>query len=82
MIVKLVKMGGVERFVEADQVFRQPLESGRVDLEVTRGQNPSLRFIIGEDMDNSVYPDVWAKAYLMEHGKTVDTIRAPTPPRI
>lgn len=80
MIVKLTKMGGVVRFIEATGAMQQPLENGRVDLEIETQAGPVFRFIIGEDMDNAAYPDVWHRAYIMERGKTVDTIRGESSP--
>ncbi len=78
MIVKLVKAGGICRHIQADDVLQQPTESGRMDIEVSRHDAPSMRFLIGEDgppVDVITADRIWHRAYLMENGKTVDTIR-------
>lgn len=80
MIVKLTKMGGFAQFVEADQVYQQPVANGRIDLEIVKQNAPTLRFIVGEDSigenpEDPVHSGKWERAYIMEHGKTVDTIR-------
>lgn len=80
MIIKLTKMGGCALFVEADQVYQQPLANGRVDLEIVKQNAPTQRLLvgegsIGEDPTDPVHSGLWERAYVMEHGKTVDTIR-------
>lgn len=79
MIVKLSNPGGVIRYIEADQVFQQPVRDNRIDLEITREGHPSQRFIIADS--RFPVPDSWERAYIMERGKTVDAIRAWAMPR-
>lgn len=78
MIVKLTKSGGVSRLIESDGVLVQPVVGGRMDVEVSvRGASPH-RFLIGEDgpaVDVITADTIWDRAYVMENGKTVDTIR-------
>lgn len=76
MIVKLTKMGGFTRYIEADNVYEQPVMNGRVDLEIIKHGGPVQRIIIGEEDSDGI----WNRAYIMEHGKTVDTIRSHSMP--
>lgn len=73
MIVKLSNPGGVIRYIEADQVFQQPLIGGCIDLEVAREGHPSQRFVVAP---TGTEGPVWERAYIMERGKTVDIVRA------
>lgn len=75
MIVKLTKAGGIVRHLDADNVYQQPTDGGLVDLEVSKLGGQSLRFLIGDDNGKIIDPPVWHRAYLMENGKTVDTIK-------
>lgn len=80
MIVKLTKLNGLALFIEADQVFQQPVNHGRMDLEIVRQNAPTQRLLvgesaIGENPEDPIHSGIWERAYIMEHGKTVDTIR-------
>lgn len=87
MIVKLTKEGGYCLHVEADAVLQQTTESGCIDLEICRGGNTVKRVLIGETTEANAkavgqrtagLPVVvadFSRAYIMENGKTVDTIR-------
>ena len=80
MIVKLTKRGCICRYIEADDVLEQPV-SGGIDVEITKGGRTVFRALIG--MPELGHKDAeWERAYLMENGKTIDTIRAQveTPP--
>lgn len=82
MIVKLVKTGGITQHIEADSVLQQPVVGGRIDLEIEKLNQPVRRVLIGE-LEPRVIDEagVWQRAYIMEHGKTVDTIRGHLPPQ-
>lgn len=91
MIVKLVKGGGYRLHVEADSVLQQVTASGCIDLEICRGGVSVKRVLIGETSEEDAhavgqtlfYGDKpmravvadFNRAYLVEGGKTVDTIR-------
>ncbi len=74
MIVKLVNPGSHHRYVEAVDVLQQFTEGGNVDLEIVNAGGAKFRFLIGE-LKNACSGDLWARAYIMENGKTVDKIR-------
>lgn len=76
MIIKLTRRGGVERFIEADGLFLQPVSFGRIDLEIDKQGQPAARVLVGEDDEDGI----WHRAYVLEKGKTVDTIRGFAPP--
>jgi len=80
MIVKLVNVHDHAQYIEADSILTQSLANGGIDLECNKRGNEQdrlTRFIISEDMEGTGY---WKRAYIMENGKTVDTIRATLPP--
>jgi len=73
MIVKLTKRGCVNQYVDADSVLEQPTHKGMVDLEITKNKQNVTRVLIG--IPEMGHKCEWERAYIMEHGKTVDTIR-------
>ena len=78
MIVKLTRPGGISRLIESTDILCQPVNGGRMDVEISVRSGSPLRFLIGEDgppVDVVTADAIWDRAYIMEGGKTVDTIR-------
>lgn len=75
MIIKLTRSGGIARYIEASQIFQQSVASGRVDLEIISPTGENYRLLVGEFDERDDTNMSYHRAYVMEHGKTVDTIR-------
>lgn len=79
MIIKLCNQGGYARYVEVDSFSRQRLANGAWDLSCSLNGRDQGRFIIGPgdfigEGENRLLID-GCVAYVMDHGKTVDTVR-------
>lgn len=78
MILKLCNPGAT-RYVECVDIFHQVMQGPYLDVEAVSPKGESIRFIVGRD-DQPYGRDsgtIWARAYVMENGKTVDTIKPP-----
>jgi hypothetical protein len=80
MIIKLCKMG-VTRHIECVDVMQQFTANGDIDLEVVTPKGQSIRALIGyREVVGVGEPTEWGRAYIMENGRTVDTIQLPDRP--
>lgn len=70
MVIKLCA-NGCETYIEAETIQAQRLESGCIDVQSYKAGVLQSRNIIG-DHETATHQ----RAYVMENGKTVDTIRA------
>lgn len=77
MIVKLTKAGGIVRHIEATRTQVQPTANGDADLEIVTPAGEFIRALISHGEQKAGGPELWGRAYVMEHGKTVDTINPP-----
>lgn len=75
MIVKFTRSGGLVRYIEAADIYGQPVSSGRIDLEITTPTGISHRLLVGEYDESGDVAVSWNRAYVMEGGKIVDTVR-------
>lgn len=76
MIIRFVKMSGVEMTLACEGVLTQPVTNMGVDVEVMTSSG-NKRFLLRE----TPISDEWQRAYIMENGRTVDTIRPSVPPK-
>jgi hypothetical protein len=77
MIIKLCR-AGVTRHIECVDVLQQTTANNTLDLEVLTPKGESVRVLIGNREIFAVGEEQqWGRAYIMENGRTVDTIRAP-----
>lgn len=76
MIIKFVKRGGAELTLECEGVLQQPLENHGMDVEVVMTSG-TKRFVLRDEPIS----DEWRRAYIMENGHTVDTIKPSVPPK-
>ena len=75
MIIKLCR-AGVTRHIECVDVLQQPTANNTLDLEVATPKGGSIRVLIGSKEVFTVGEEQqWQRAYLMENGRTVDTIK-------
>ena len=76
MIVKLSRAGFCVSF-DADSVTAQVTERGAIDLRICKGGVEAYRCLICNTHIEAIdaHPE-FDIAYVMENGKTVDTIRA------
>lgn len=72
MIVKLAKAGGVAQLIECDDISYWPTAQYTIDLDLWKGGERKKRVIIGDSENPNAE---WDVAYVMENGKTCDTIR-------
>lgn len=77
MIIKLSKAGGIVRHIEATKTHVQPTAQGDTDLEIVTPSGEFIRVLISHGEQKEGGPELWGRAYVMEHGKTVDTINPP-----
>lgn len=79
MIIKICSAGGYARYVEVDSFTKQRLANGAWDISGSLNGRDQGRFVVGPDEfvgegDSRVHVD-GSVAYIMDHGKTVDTLR-------
>lgn len=80
MIVKLTRSGGITRYVEAAQIFEQSVAFGRIDLEIITPTGGRHRLLVGEFDEAQDTDMAYHRAYVLDHGVTLDTIKGHSPP--
>lgn len=80
MIIKLCR-AGVTRHIECVDILQQHTAADKIDLEIVTPKGESIRVLLGHRQIVAVAEEAeWSRAYVMENGKTVDTISAPIRP--
>jgi hypothetical protein len=79
MIIKLCSMG-CTRHIECVDVNHYITSDDKLDLEIVTPKGESIRVLVGHQEIQAVGDEKqWQRAYIMENGRTVDTLRAPEP---